>query len=214
MNLICFPHYTCGGLLCDILSDTFSPIDKNGGIKSIEHNIGKIGDTPTVLTEFDTADLNNRLSNLKDKEGWAGTHCWPGQIELNNIDQIINVTTTTFRSKVYRWCRSYYHYFLPQWGDLQEQMFLDKARETAKNYIIPFEPVFNSKVTNIEFADIVDATQEFYQIVKDKDVSAHITRWQLNNKFLYATDFWNSYPVNAFYQAEVEVNLQRYYIYE
>ena len=71
MNLICFPHYTCGGLLCDILSNTFSPIDKNGGIKSIEHNIGKIGDTPTVLTEFDTADLNNRLSNLKDKEGWA-----------------------------------------------------------------------------------------------------------------------------------------------
>jgi hypothetical protein len=44
MNLICFPHYTCGGLLCDIMEDTMSEFADNGGIASPTHNVGKIGD--------------------------------------------------------------------------------------------------------------------------------------------------------------------------
>ena len=47
MNLICFPHYTCGGVLCDILNQTFSPVLSHGGLGSIHHAIGKIGDYPT-----------------------------------------------------------------------------------------------------------------------------------------------------------------------
>ena len=53
MKLVCFPHYTCGGLLCDILNDTFSNIGTNGGINNIHHSIGKIGDVDTVQTNFD-----------------------------------------------------------------------------------------------------------------------------------------------------------------
>jgi hypothetical protein len=53
MNLICFPHYTCGGLLCDILNGTFSEITSDGGVNSIGHGLGKIGDSDTVMIDYD-----------------------------------------------------------------------------------------------------------------------------------------------------------------
>jgi hypothetical protein len=68
-------------------------------------------------------------------------------------------------------------------------------------------------VVNIEFADIVENTQEFKHIVKDYSIQHHIERWQSINSFLY-TDIWNAQATHAFYQAEVEINLQRYYRYE
>jgi len=38
-------------------------------------------------------------------------------------------------------------------------------------------------------------------------------RWQNINNFLYA-DIWNAQSTRVFHQAEVELNLQRYYRYE
>ena len=64
MNLICFPHYTCGGLMCDLLSNTFSPVGKNGGIDSILHEIGKIGDSDMVFDQFDVGTF---VAKLKKK---------------------------------------------------------------------------------------------------------------------------------------------------
>ena len=76
-----------------------------------------------------------------------------------------------------------------------------------------FDPVMADNVINIEFADIVENTQEFKHIVKDYSIERHIERWQSINNFLY-TDIWNAQSTHAFYQAEVEINLQRYYTYE
>jgi len=73
--------------------------------------------------------------------------------------------------------------------------------------------VFADNVVNIEFADIVENTQEFKCIVQNYSVHDHIERWQGLNSFLYQ-GVWNSLPAQAFYQAEVEINLQRYYRYE
>ena len=54
MNLVCFPHYTCGGLLIDILSDTFPPLNsRTNGINSSRHNLGKIGDSDTVQRYYE-----------------------------------------------------------------------------------------------------------------------------------------------------------------
>ena len=113
MNLICFPHYTCGGLLCDILSDKLSSVDTNrGAISSLEHSIGKIGDSDSVLADFDTLAFLNALDNLKlDNNTYVGTHCWPGNINTNRFNNVICITTTTHRSRVYRWARCFYHYY-------------------------------------------------------------------------------------------------------
>lgn len=214
-NLICFPHYTCGGLLCDILSDTFSPVATNGGINSILHRVGKIGDANSVLTEYDPQQFMNQVTSATLPENsWIGTHCWPGSLPLDQFDQVIVVTTTTFKSKIYRWARAYYHYFSPQWHKLTGMDLIDKARETAKNYVIPFEPILlKTNVLNIEFADVVEDTQEFYHVVNNRNCVAHINRWKDINAFLYSDKFWTSEVLQYFYQAEFEINLGRYYKY-
>lgn len=214
-NLICFPHYTCGGLLCDILTDTFSPLAANGGIDSIQHQIGKIGDTDTVLTDYDPQQFMSQISAMAWSENiWIGTHCWPGRLPLNQFDQVIVITTTTFKSKIYRWARAYHHYFAPQWNQFTGIELVDKARETAKNYVIPFDPVFSKlNVLNIEFADVVETTQEFYHAVNHRNCTMHVNRWKDANSFLYADKFWDSKIVQYFYQAEFEINLGRYYKY-
>lgn len=211
MNLICFPHYTCGGLLCDMLNDTFSPIQDNGGIGSIHHAIGKIGDTNTILTSVDTELFIEKTKHVKEDE-WVGTHCWPGGLPLDKINKIINITTATDRSRVYRWSRAYHLYFKPQWNNMSGIDLIDKIRETAKNYIIEFPPMFDKQVYNLEFSEVVESTNEFKQLFKN--YPQHMSRWQEINSFLYSDNFWNSPEVKAYYQAEYEVKLKKYYVYE
>lgn len=215
MNLVCFPHYTCGGLLVDILSDTFSAVNPNtNGIKSARHNLGKIGDSATVLTEFDTTRFINKLINLKLQDNeYVGTHCWPGNMDLSPFNHVICVTTMTYRSRIYRWARAFNHYYLASepW-QLSGMELVDKQRETAKNYLIPFRPVTGA--TNIEFSEIVDNTLSFQQLVKEHDFQNSVTRWREINKFLYSVDFWQSTPVQRYYEAEFETTLDQSYIYE
>jgi hypothetical protein len=213
-NLICFPHYTCGGLICDILADTFSPVTMDGGIYSLRHRLGKIGDTGTVLTDYNTIDFMEKISAIDtDDDAWIGTHCWPGNMPVDKFKQVLVITTTTFKSKIYRWARAHHHYFLPRWKELSGIELVDKTRETAKNYLIPFMPVFAPNVSNVEFADVVETTEEFSHAIDHRDCTKHIQRWKDINHFLYADKFWSSEVVNQFYQAEVEENLRRYYRY-
>jgi hypothetical protein len=214
-NLVCFPHYTCGGLLVDLLSDTFSSIHPtNNGISSVAHSIGKIGDSNTVLTDFDETQFIDKLNRLKlsDNE-WIGTHCWPGNIDLGMLNQVICVTTMTYRSRIYRWARAFYHYYFNSdpWK-LSGLNLIDKQRETAKNYLIPFMPVTGA--INIEFSEIVENTIQFRQLVNGHDTCASLDRWKEINKFLYATDFWQSSPVQRYYEAELETALCYPYTYE
>jgi hypothetical protein len=214
-NLISFPHYTCGGLLCDILNNSWSDVGPRGDIKSMHHSLGKIGDTDTVLVDYDTQDLITKLNKLSMPDNtWIGTHCWPSEELIDQVKQVIVITTSTSRSQIYRWTRTYHHYFEPQWTKLHGMEKIDKMRETAKNYIVPFLPVQNPNVVNLEFADVVDNTNEFRHVINYQNVDSHLTRWQKINSFLYSQNFWNSPAVTSFYQAEHEVRLDRYYRYD
>ena len=188
----------------------------NGGIASIQHSMGKIGDTNTVMLDYKPEEFMQTLSskNLVDNT-WIGTHCWPGHLPLDQFNKVLIVTTTTFKSKIYRWARAHYHYFSSEWKSIIGMELLDKSRETAKNYLVPFEPVLSGpNVLNVEFADIVETTQEFCYAINYQEYIRHMTRWKEVNYFLYVEDFWKSDIVKHFYQAELEVNLQRYYRYE
>lgn len=221
-NLICFPHYTCGGLLADILNDTWSDVAPNGGINSIGHNIGKIGDNDAVFSdftqqEFDTIITNAEQENIKSG-AWLGTHCWPNNVLTDKFNTVINVTTCTNRSKLYRWIRTYHHFYLPTNLHLTDNLErIDKFREGAKQYLIPFNPVVSPNIINIEFCEIVDDTIEFVNLIKNYSnehlLSKHMTRWKQLNSVLYDQDLWNSYPVKRFHEAEFETLLNTNYIY-
>jgi hypothetical protein len=217
MNLVCFPHYTCGGLLCDILNNTFSTVGSNGGINSIMHGVGKIGDTNTVFVEFDACEFERTVTalNLSDNQ-WIGTHCWPANINTSIFNHVIVVTTTTYRSKIYRWLRAYHHYYTKStaWLELSGMARIDKERETAKNYLIPFMPVMQPNVTNIEFAEIVETSAEFAALVVGSDVGKHMERWKSINTFLYDTNIWFSDPASRYYESELETTLQKHYAYQ
>lgn len=219
MNLICFPHYTCGGLLCDILNQTLSPIGKHGGINSIAHSIGKIGDNNGIFDNYDPTKFNLAVRKLEKNNqnfNWIGTHCWPGHVDLSKFDKVLLVTTTTFRSKLYRWTRAYHHYYSKSkpWLVESGQARIDKERETAKNYLSSFLPMFGDNIVNIEFSEVVESTLEFQNIVKSYQYVDHINRWKTINKFLYDNDIWNSTPFKRLHEAEIEINLKKSYIYE
>lgn len=213
-NLVCFPHYTCGALLCDILNDTWSNLGSNGNILNQAHDLGKIGDSESVFTEFNENILINRKNQWSLPEGtWIGTHCWPSEKLCNEFKQIILVTTSTSRSQIYRWARAYHHFFEPKWTDLGGIERVDKIRETAKNYILPFSPVKQPNVVNLEFAEIVENTITFQHVMQPHPVQHHISRWQHVNSFLYDQNFWNNVAAKSFYQAQYEYELGNYYRY-
>lgn len=214
MKIICFPHYTCGGLLCDIMNNTWSSIGSHGGILSVHHSIGKIGDSNSIMTDFDPKILFEHLVDV-DPNVWIGTHCWLGNVSLNDNVEVINVTTVTHKSKLYRWLRAWHHYYLGSspWQNLQGIKQIDKQRETAKNYLAGFMPVNRKKFINIEFADVVECKPALFKLV-NYSISRHLKRWQKINNFLFEDRLWNSPATQRFYEAEYEVAMNQQYVYQ
>lgn len=216
INLICFPHYTCGGLLSDILTDNMSPINpKTMGIQSFEHSIAKIGDTESVFENFSEQEFLRNLNEKNLQSGsYVGTHCWPGNIDISNFNNVICVTTMTYKSRIYRWARSFYHYYQPSdpWQLDSQIDLIDKQRETAKNYLKPFRPVAGA--TNIEFSEIVECSKQFQNLVRPHNFLQSFERWKKINEFLYSENFWESTPVRRYYEAELELLTGQYYVYE
>lgn len=213
MKLLCFPHYTAGGLLCDILENKFSKVSENGGIGSVSHEYGKIGDSESIFTNFDTNEFTFLLSKHKDRNGFIGTHCWPGEMDLSMCNQVILITTETTRSKIYRWMRAWHLYFSKkdEIKNLTGMELVDKQRETAKNYLTPFKAI--PQYRNIELADIVETTAEFYDLIGGIEVEQHIDRWKSLNLFLYHPDLWNNSLVKRYHEAEFELIYGTHYKY-
>lgn len=214
MKIVCFPHYTCGGLLCDILNNTFSKISSNGGIKSIEHAIGKLGDSDTVHTNFDINDIHQVAQNYLGGK-WIGTHCWLGNTDLKVFDRVINITTMTYRSQLYRWLRAYHHHYVKStpWQNLEGVAAIDKQRETAKNYLYAFEKIVSERVVNIEFSDVVERKPSFVNLLPG-NYQRHLDRWQQVNNFLYSSDLWSSTATMRFHEAQHEMLVGTSYVYE
>jgi hypothetical protein len=215
LNLVCYPHYTAGALLCDILNTTMSDLDDRGGIHNTMSSQGKIMDvdSDSVLTEFDGKEFVRQIQDLDILPGtWIGTHHWPGAFDISAFDQIICLTTCTARSQQYRWLRACNHWFRPQWQNFTGIDLVDKMRETAKNYLVPFQSVPNT--TNIEFSDIVENTARFQQVCGAQDSLESLKRWQQTNAFLYDPGIWNSQAMLAWHQAQYEIALQQPYQYQ
>jgi len=178
------------------------------------HEAGKIGDSDTIFDKFDIDDLMYRVKNLDlDDSKWISSHCWLGP-HTHLFEQVINITTETYKSKLYRWLRTYYHYFSikQDWKDLIGIDSIDKARETAKNYIVPFKSIIADNVINIEFADIVE-NQTAIKKMGIKNIEKYMTTWKSKNAFLYDNHIMITEPVKRFHEAEHEMITGMSYIY-
>jgi len=213
MKLLCFPHYGGGGLLCDILENKFSFVQNDGGLASLSHYYGKIGDSESIFTNFDQSKFSLFLTESKGHNKVIGTHCWPGSADLSMCDQVILITTETTRSKIYRWLRAWNLYFSKQdhIRHLTDIELIDKQRETAKNYIQAFGAI--PQYRNLELSDIVETTPEFYDLMAGMEIKKHMYRWKSLNSFLYDPNLWNNSLVKRYHEAEFELLHGRYYKY-
>ena len=165
---------------------------------------------------FDTYDIDLLLTKIRlaDTTQWIGTHCYLKIQDCDLFDCIINVTVTTYRSKLYRWLRAYHHYYSKssEYQNLQDMQLIDKQRETAKNYLRPFLPVDHSKVINLEFADVVEGGTSFQKLA-GADWVKHHCRWKDCNSFLYE-NVWQDTLSARLYEAEYELAHKSFYQYE
>ena len=102
------------------------------------------------------------------------------------------------------------------WAHLTGTDLVDKIVTVAKSYVIPSLPVSAPNVFNLEFADLVQQTEEFDQVldrgrVPRNGAAHHMQRWMKQNEFLYNIDIWNSVPTRSFFHAEFEINFGRGY---
>jgi hypothetical protein len=198
------------------MEDVMSEFADNGGIANPAHNAGKIGDSLDVFTDYNVDEFLSRVDPWLESNRWIGTHCWPGPLPLERFETVINITTTTYTSKIYRWYRAYVLYHQPLWVHLVGPDLVDKIVTVAKSYVIPALPVSAPNVFNLEFADLVHQTEEFDQVldrgrVPRNGAAQHMQRWMQQNEFLYNTDIWNSVAAQSFFHAEFEINLGRGY---
>lgn len=205
MKLVSFPNNTAGGLICDLLNNkNINFIDYR--VQSKEHNIFKVGDTPTILLNIDD-DLQKYWSDISSKHKnddlWFGTHLHPSAINnIEDFDKIICITTKNLNSKLYRWIRYYNGWFKNNHLDWQEDNSLekiDKIRELAKNNFVEFLP--HSLCENIEFESIIDSS-----FVKKLNLNNdYYQEWRNKNSWLYDKNINDRWEVKRFFEAKFEI---------
>jgi len=202
VNVITFAGYTGGGILCDILNLESSQIGPWNNIKNPKHNLGKI-DTENWHTGkgfnldifYEKIKRNSANIAYKNKKQWVGTHCWPGAFDTTIFDNVLNITTESRMSKIYRFARVFYaslHGQFPDWEHKQDKKTKPKLIENIVEFNQPFERVNKPNVTNMEFEHLVDFNDTFKSIIfqfLDKEYVKHlekrITVWKELNNFLY-----------------------------
>lgn len=180
MNLICFPNYTCGAILCDILNKESSQVGENNNFYSAKHNYGKIPANTYNGKDFDVDALyakTLRLDNIGNLRGaWIGTHCWPGLIDSTLYNNIICISTENRNSRIYRFARIFYTMVSGRWPNQPKP----QKPKDIYNYDVAFEKVYMPNVINIEFEDWVNLTPEVEKILLD--FAGHEYKKHLDNR--------------------------------
>lgn len=209
MNLVCFPNYTCGAILCDILNIESSQIGLNNNFYSANHNRAKI----KKVNNYDGTDFNpeelysqtNQITHLELKNKWIGTHCWPGMFDTARYSQVINITTSTRLSRIYRYARIFYTTIA---GKFPGKPYPHRPNDIHL-YNTGFKKIESPNTINIEFEDWVNLTCEVETILlslsnakSNKHFYQRRNVWLQVNDFLYDQRFdyivneWNKIFIN------------------
>jgi hypothetical protein len=218
VNLVCYPHYAAGGLVCNILNN-----QPNTNITSAtllghgEHELF-IGDSDDVFDEYSVEAFNKKYQALLGRDSllpWQGTHCHPKLLDQAMFESILSITTASIKSKLYRWIRVYNLYFAQKWTQLPRAQHDDKMRSTAKSYLLPFYQCNYSNAFNLEFSDIVEKTPRFTRLCRHLAGNCDLTKvdqWLEHNSFL--TNFTSTKEYEFFMQAEYEISTQQAYEFQ
>lgn len=185
MNLIAYPAWTCGGLFCDILNKTLSPIDNNGGIGLpalkgllIVHG-NNTQDNIAFREKIKSVDLSQDI--------WVGTHTYPELTDLQYFNKVIIVNLTTPKSITYRYARILHQCIHGNGINGNRKLSSPKLWDTPV-----FDRLLANNVDNIEFEDVVEwngaLVQLFNKHLSKQDqpfIDNRKNVWQNLNKFLY-----------------------------
>jgi len=200
MNLICFPHYTCGGFFCDLLNKETSPIGKSNNIESAKHNIGKVPPKNSYNgTGVDEVELY--LKTLYQNEyvrgvfispssnAWLGTHCWPGNFDTSLYNNILLITTENKMSRLYRYARVFYTMIA---GVFAYNPKPQRPTDIKSYKTLGYDKVIADNVYNLEFEDVVEWKPNVEELLLkfiDHTFIGHIharrKTWVELNDFLY-----------------------------
>lgn len=189
MNLISFPAWTCGGLFCDILNKTLSPLDNNGGMGLPYHKGLLIVHGP----DTDNNELLQEKINAVDlsQDIWVGTHTYPNKIDLNQFNNVIIVNLTTPKSILYRYARVFYQCLYGNGINGDRTLSKPDLWKMINNPVLE-----GNNVHNIEFEDIVHWSESMNQLLNKFVVSsdrAFVDNrkkvWMNLNSFLYDIEF-------------------------
>jgi len=198
--------------MCNLLNNVF-PDTAPGGyrLNSDHHNGFKVGDTPTIQDAIDINEWYQKLELHKHSNEWFGTHAHPSAIpNLHEFDEVIVITTQERYSKLQRWLRYYYGWYLseyPNWQETDSLESIDKIRRMAHNVFVEFPA--HRQCKNIEFQDIVSG-----KFIRESSLNLeYFKQWQDRNPWLYPINE-DSWAVKRFMEAEYEVinNLPYRYI--
>jgi len=217
MILISYPHYTCGGLLCNLINKEFHGFADHGGMDNTAHSLFKEPEDPNDprLSNLSIEELVQHRLDTYPAETLplaAGTHFNVLDMPLDMFDKVIHITTERTRSRLYRWTRAYYLQYeqSADWQSVVGLDYIDKARETAKEYVNPRKSIRHSKVVNIEFAEIVDKGPSFSKLIPNYDPYVY-DLWRNKNYFLYNNMLHE--PAQRMYEAEFELKTNTRYEY-
>lgn len=182
MNLVCFPNYCAGGLVCDLLNNKKNKIVDGTIAASQEHNFFKVGNNGILVQRtFDRKEWDRLFSYYSAKEWtksiWYGTHIHPSVIpNLSEFKRVICITDETRLSKLYRIIRLYNI-------ELIKEPDINKRIGSLIGNMKLLKDTFTSHkdCTNIEFCDIVDG-----KFVRDNDLDvSYFEEWKQANAWLY-----------------------------
>lgn len=176
MNLVCFPGLTGGALVCNLLNESYTPID-SPVVKSVEHTVFKTGRETGFNTYlyYDEPRWNLKIKSWEKTDFYLGTHCHPSIIKvLDKFKKIIVITVTTDKSKFYRFLRNVYI------NNIEDE------NEMCGHALMIIKNNFSSypNCINVEFEDIVNG--EF--VSKNNLNINYFNNWKIHNNFLYEPD--------------------------
>ena len=187
MKIVCVGSYCAGALICDLLNGEASPFETSVIQNRFNHTL-KVGPDdkflhlvlPTHLAEWEK--LTTRLVGAEWTEGKAFGHHQPIFLipNLDIFEEVYNITTTTMKSRWYRFLR---HYWIEING---QKMMQEYSMDNIKGMINIIKhdpswlPVEGPNITNIEFEDVVSGKwcEETGGDMK------HMATWRRKNKFI------------------------------
>lgn len=213
MNLICFPTYCAGAILCDLLNYEKSNESK-GGIDNLNSSKLKVPFNKNNTILWYNIFFEKKIKNLDLNQNiWLGTHCWPSEVDTTRFEKVLLVYTNSKMSRVYRLMRAYflfdnlhkkYNFDNDKLKDIDEK--LQKLNLTEFKF--DYASVDDSNIVTLDFEDIVQWTNDFHDFTKQNSLNYSL------DHFIERKNYWKTTNYFLYEQSIVDKFIKRYDDYE